>query len=33
VTYDDGYVYPIQIQILGYLITACTIIWIPVNKC
>ena len=31
VTYDDGYVYPIQVQILGYLITGCTVIWIPVN--
>ncbi len=31
VTYEDGYVYPIQVQILGYLITGCTVIWIPVN--
>ena len=30
VTYDNGYVYPINIQILGYFITGCTVIWIPV---
>jgi hypothetical protein len=31
VTYEDGYVYPVGIQILGYLITGCTLIWIPVK--
>ena len=30
VQFDNGYVYPLGIQILGYLITGCTIIWIPV---
>jgi hypothetical protein len=32
VTYEDGYVYPIEVQILGYLITGCTLIWIPVTE-
>ena len=31
VTYDNGYVYPLNIQILGYFITGCTVIWIPVG--
>jgi hypothetical protein len=31
VTYDNGYVYPMNIQILGYFITGCTVIWIPVT--
>ena len=32
VTYDNGYVYPLNIQILGYFITGCTVIWIPVGQ-
>ena len=26
----EGYVYPVSIQALGYLITACTLVWIPI---
>ena len=25
-----GYVYPLGIQVLGYLITGCTLVWIPI---
>ena len=29
----EGYVYPVGVQALGCLITACTLVWIPVFAC